>query len=587
MRRALLFSCSVLALACDDDTAAPDGSVVGGDARADADKIDLDLTDASDRDGGSDAAAGDAGDARIPPDIGRPPDAATREGLAPIGRVDSDRFVTSPACSECHTNTDQSQAMRDGQGRPISQFDLWRSSMMANASRDPFWRAVVAAEVASHPDAAAAIELKCMRCHAPMAVYDEPQRIALLDGDSPESLLGLDGVSCTACHQIQEAGLGTPESWTGGFIIGDDREVNALHENIQAGPMEIWTGFRPVRGLHQRQPELCATCHTLISGNGFAEQTPYLEWRHARVAQTCQGCHVPQTDADGEPVATQVANTRGGTDDPQLEVRTPFGRHLFVGGNTIMLSILRDQADWLRPNAPPEAFDATIEATRQQLTERAATFAVAARRDQEALEVTVSLRNLAGHKLPTAYPSRRVWIRLEVRDREGQVRFLSGDYDVAGRLLGADGLPLPSEFPGGPIEPHRDRVAHGEVQVYEAVMTAGGDGPTFSVVDATANLKDNRIPPIGWRANPPPEIAPVGVEGDPDFGPTDAVHFRVDDVLGVGLEVNAQLLYQSISARFVAELAQADAPEVRRFLDFYEQADRRPVVMRTAEARVE
>ena len=571
--------------ACDDDPAgaAADAAPPTSDAARD-----VAVAPDAELDAGDDGTVPpvDAGDARVAPDRGVSPDAAPRAGYAAIYRVDDDRFVTSPACSECHTNDDRSMAMRDAQGRPISQFDLWRSSMMANAARDPFWRAVVSAEVAAHPEDAAEIENKCLRCHSPMAVYDAPGRMSLIDGDEAQSMLALDGVSCTVCHQIQEEGLGTPESWSGGFVIGDDREVNALHEDVQSAKMELWTGFRPVLRLHQRDPELCATCHTLINDHGFAEQTPYLEWRHAQVPQTCQGCHVPQTDADGAPITTRVANTRGGTDDPQLEARTPFGRHLFVGGNTLMLSILRDQADWLRPNAPPEAFDATIAATLKQLQERTANFAVQAQRVGDAVEVTVAVSNLAGHKLPTAYPSRRVWIRVEATDAEGGVRFLSGDYDVAGRLLGADGVPLPSEFPGGPVEPHRDLVANGEVQVYEAVMGGPDGAPMFSVIDATANMKDNRIPPAGWRPNPPPEIAPVGVEADGNFGSTDTVRFRVEAVEGVVLQVRAQLLYQSISARFIGELARADTVEVRRFLEFYEAADRRPVEMRSVELEV-
>ncbi len=569
----LLFLC--LLVGCD-------GASEGTDA-GEEDDVPLDAAPSAPDQGDVGDVGGDSGldaaDARVADAEEISPDAALREGLAPIGRVDTERFATSPACSECHTNTGRSEAMRDRAGRPVSQFDLWRSSMMANAARDPLWRAVVAAEVAGHPELAAEIEAKCLRCHAPMAVYDTPQRMEVLDGDGPDSLLGLDGVSCTVCHQIQEEGLGAPESWSGGFVIGDEREINALHEDLRAEPMELWTGFRPVLRPHQRRPELCATCHTLYNGAGFAEQTPYLEWQHAQVAQTCQGCHVPQTDWDGEAISTQAANTRGGTDDPELAVRSPFGRHLFVGGNTLMLSILRDQADWLRPNAPPEAFDATIAATRQQLTERAATLAVQGWRAGDAVEVTVTVGNLAGHKLPTGYPSRRVWVRVEVRDVQGAVRFLSGDFDEAGRLLGPTGAPLLSEQAGGPIEPHRDRVGHGEVQVYEAVMADAEGAPSFSVLDARAYVKDDRLLPTGWRPNPPADIAPVGVDADPDFGPTDVVHYRIEDVVGP-VEIRVTLLYQTVSGRFIAELAQVDVPEVRRFLDFYEQADRRPVAMR-------
>ena len=38
----------------------------------------------------------------------------------------------------------------------------------------------------------------------------------------------------------------------------------------------------------------------------------------------------------------------------------------------------------------------------------------------------IAIRNLAGHKLPTAYPSRRVWLHVSVRDPSGGRVFESG-----------------------------------------------------------------------------------------------------------------------------------------------------------------
>ena len=42
------------------------------------------------------------------------------------------------------------------------------------------------------------------------------------------------------------------------------------------------------------------------------------------------------------------------------------------------------------------------------------------------LQIDVFVKNLAGHKLPTAYPSRRVWLNLTVHGRNGQIIFNSG-----------------------------------------------------------------------------------------------------------------------------------------------------------------
>ena len=49
------------------------------------------------------------------------------------------RFVTSAACALCHSNHFAASAMRGSEGEDLGPFNLWQGTMMANASRDPFW----------------------------------------------------------------------------------------------------------------------------------------------------------------------------------------------------------------------------------------------------------------------------------------------------------------------------------------------------------------------------------------------------------------------------------------------------------------
>jgi hypothetical protein len=78
--------------------------------------------------------------------------------------------------------------------------------------------------------------------------------------------------------------------------------------DIQQGLQHIMRtstqGYRPERGDHIREAELCATCRTLITtarGPGgkpigaLPEQMPYPEWLHSnyRNKQSCQDCHIP------------------------------------------------------------------------------------------------------------------------------------------------------------------------------------------------------------------------------------------------------------------------------------------------------
>ena len=64
--------------------------------------------------------------------------------------------------------------MRDGSD--VSIDSLWRGTMMANSSRDPYWQASVRAETLSNPDYNEIIQDKCSQC----AIRPWPGRQRLL-----------------------------------------------------------------------------------------------------------------------------------------------------------------------------------------------------------------------------------------------------------------------------------------------------------------------------------------------------------------------------------------------------------------------
>ncbi|MCO5171839.1 MAG: cytochrome c family protein [Planctomycetes bacterium] len=531
---------------------------------------------------------------------------ATWPHPAALQEVELGRYATSPLCARCHSASPQATAMRDGAGEAIGAHDLWQATMMANASRDPLWRAEVSVEVQATPAARAAIEAKCMSCHTPMASVharslSQPLRLALLGQDTPEAQLALDGVSCTHCHQIEADPANVAATFNGNERLTANKDLLGPHDQPQGTPMFLRTGYLPRKGDHVRSSAQCASCHTLYTttlapdgtptGGTHPEQTAYLEWQNsvfdetrplpAAEARSCQACHMPSQDR-GAPLATKIARDNGGQDYPNLSDRAPVGRHLFVGGNTLVLSILRDNAADLRPAAPAAAFDAVIAATREQLRTRTATVSIApAVRSGDALTLAVRVENLTGHKLPTGHPTRRLWLRLRVLDAQGRVVFASGEHDAAGRLVDATGRPLPGEAAGGPTYPHRDRVtAPDEVQVWEAVMRDRSGAPTWLLMRAEGYWKDDRLLPRGWDPSHPAaaDTAPAGVAGDVDFGPGgDTVRYEVVAPLASGpYEVEATVLYQPLSARFAAELFRYATPEVEAFRAYYEAADRTP-----------
>jgi hypothetical protein len=525
---------------------------------------------------------------------------------------------TSEACALCHSTSERATAMRDSAGRSVAPYDLWQSTMMANSARDPFWRAVMSAEMAAAPNAKELIASECMKCHTPLA-----ERAGLSDhgtGDPLHALecgealgeLARDGVSCTICHGIAPDGLGTPASYSAGFQLDPWRRLFGPHADPVPGPMRMHTGFTPAHGDHVTSSALCGSCHTLITHTlaedgtpteiKFHEQTPYLEWRNSMysnegpdgsvlmrpspVARTCQDCHMPKKDVDGKQIVTRLAHNPPGTDFPFIEPRSPFGRHLLVGGNAFMLSMLRDNAEALGVQAPREAFDATIAATREQLGERTAALAVTPVQHKDgAVSFAVTVTNRTGHKLPTGHPSRRMWLEVTVRDGAGAVVFSSGRHDATGRIVGPDGSVLPTELAGGPVEPHRAVVTRGdEVARYRAVIADSSGAPTHTLLQGASWYVDDRILPFGWDPEHPDAAAtkPYGVEGDTDFeAGRDTVRYTFAAPGETKLTVEARLLYQSVSPRWVAEVARFDTPEVAKFLAMYERADRAPEVLAT------
>ena len=79
---------------------------------------------------------------------------------------------------------------------------------------------------------------------------------------------------------------------------------------------------------------------------------------------------------------------------------------------------------------------------------------------------TSSVENLGGHKLPTAYPSRRAWLHFIVRDRSGRVVFESGALKPDGSIQRQRQRRGRRQF-----EPHYAEIrSPDEVQIYESIL---------------------------------------------------------------------------------------------------------------------
>jgi hypothetical protein len=489
-------------------------------------------------------------------------------------------FQTSDRCVACHNG------LSTPTGEDISIGLNWRTSMMANAGRDPYWMAGVRRELIDHPTASALIQDECTICHMPMMRYEA--RLAGGEGDAfghlppdtsklPDKLSD-DGVSCSVCHQITDQNLGKRESFVGGFKID---EVAKPFERRVYGQFEIKQGhktimrssstFLPTEGKHIQQSELCATCHTLLTQaldsagrviGELPEQVPYQEWVHSDYRQTrsCQSCHMPQVKEE-VPITSVFGEPRAG-----------FSRHTFVGGNFFIQRILNRFRNDLSVPVPPQEMDAAANRTIAHLQNEAAKLTI--QRIEASggrLDATLAVENLGGHKLPTAYPSRRVWLHVTVRDSAGRTVFESGALNADGSIRGNDNDEDATRF-----EPHYTEITRPEqVQIYESVMADPGGRVTTGLLTALRYVKDNRLLPRGFdKRTAGPEVAVHGeAEADADFaGGGDSIKYSVDVGAAQGpFVVDAELWYQPIAFRWAMNLKPYDAMEPKRFVGYYEQ----------------
>ena len=500
---------------------------------------------------------------------------------APANHAAMPLFAHSTECVACHNQ------IVTADGTDVSIGTAWRSTMMANAARDPYWQAAVRRETIDHPTQAVAIQDECAACHMPM-----DQRMSQAAGHpggvfaqlpfsdlnlSDERKLASDGVSCTVCHQIANDKLGTPESFNGRFVVAGPnaqggRQVQGPYA-IDAGRRRIMqsvTGYEQVEAPHIKQSELCATCHTLITEpfgpdgkvvGRLPEQMNYQEWQHSAFNAekvSCQSCHMPRSTG---PV--RMASVLG-------DYRDGLSQHAFVGGNAFMLRMLSRYRAELGVEALPSELAATAQATMRQLQYDTATLVIGSPQlSGGSLGFDVSVTNLTGHKFPTGYPARRTWLHVTVRDGQGRPVFESGAIGADGAIAGND-----SDADATRFEPHYQEVTRpDQVQIYEPILGDPAGKPTTGLLTATQYLKDNRLLPRGFdKATAHADIAVHGdARGDADFTAAgDRVRYRVSVAGAAGpFAIEVELRYQSIAYRWANNLEKYDAPEPKRFVGYY------------------
>jgi hypothetical protein len=498
-------------------------------------------------------------------------------------------FHTSDRCVACHNG----MTSADGEGFSIG-FD-WQASIMANSSRDPYWQGSVRRETIDHPESSKFIQNDCSFCHMAavrLADRDEHRVTTIFDRLPFQQLTkktsqlqrsAQDGVTCSVCHQIDKQDLGAPSTFNGNVVVS-----KAVHYDIRPeyGPfapdhghqtmMHSSTGgFLPQQEAHIRDAALCAGCHTLITNalgpDGqtiahFPEQVPFQEWQHSAYNEkkTCQECHMPAVNGP-TPVTALYGQMRDGA-----------RHHYFVGANFFVQSLLNEHRDDLRTVARSDDLEAAAARTRNFLATQAARVVIEhANLSAGNLSFTVVTQNLTGHKLPTAYPSRRAWLHVIVTDAKNRTVFESGALRSNGSIVGNVNDDDPTRF-----EPHfREITRPDQVEIYEPILGDVQGHVTTGLLSTVRYLKDNRLLPYGFdKSTATPDIAVYGdAAEDPNFTDrgSDIRYIVPTNSVTSPLHIKVELWYQPIGFRWAHNLGPYKAAEPQRILRYYESASSR------------
>jgi hypothetical protein len=504
-------------------------------------------------------------------------------------------FQTSDRCVACHNG------MKTTSGADFSIGLDWRASIMANSSRDPYWQGSVRRETMDHPGASADIQDECSHCHMPMGfeeAHGQGKKSEVFshlpfDPDNKADVAPEDGVSCSICHQISKKNLGTPASFVGNFVIDPPEVPNRRPEHgpfiIDAGHQRVMQtstgGFVPEQGTQIRDSALCGTCHTLYTNSlgpdgkpvaRFPEQMPYLEWQHSDYSAktSCQTCHMPQVD--GESTVTSLFGV------PRQGAR----HHTFVGANFFMLRMLNDYRQDLSVSALPSELTAVSQATVNFLQGYSARLGIRNVDTAEGkLHFDVLVENLAGHKLPTAYPSRRAWLHVVVKDRDGKSVFESGALNPDGSIKGNVNDADPTRY----LPHYREVTSSDQVQIYETILKDPEGRVTTGLLTTVGYLKDNRLLPSGFdKSSAEKDIQVVGeAADDPNFNDKgDLVRYSVAADPSAGpFHIEVELWYEPIGFRWAHNLAAYQTPEPQRLVNYYDSlASGAAVVLAKTEA---
>jgi hypothetical protein len=260
--------------------------------------------------------------------------------------------------------------------------------------------------------------------------------------------------------------------------------------------------------------------------------------------------------------------------------REGMHRHEFVAANFFMQHMLNKYRGDLSVAALPHELTNAAARTVAFLQTQSARVSIRnLESSSSGLTMEVFVENLSGHKLPTAYPSRRAWLHVAIRDANGRTVFESGGLNPDASIKGNDNDADPLRF-----EPHYQEITSPEqVEIYESIPKDSAGHVTTGLLSAVGYLKDNRILPSGFnKQTADKDIAVIGeAANDPNFTDKGSlVRYSVSTGDAPGpFHIEAELWYQPIGFRWAHNLAPYTEAEPQRFVGYYDSMSSSTAVM--------
>lgn len=448
-------------------------------------------------------------------------------------------FAKVKQCRMCHSETDNGNA---------DPYFSWQGGMMAQAAKDPVFRAALAISEQDIPG----VGEFCFRCHTPRGWLEGRSTPSDGSGLNHEDMYG---VSCDVCHRLidpmsdesKDLIEHAPPGYGNAMMVADP-------DNVVRGPYADTKGAMPHKTMKSdfhASGDLCGTCHD-ISNPVFAKdvktQPPYAfghiertysEWALSDFAKqgkegSCQSCHYPKVEGGGQ--ASKFGSQH----------RDHFVIHGPVGGSTWVQQATWEM--WDGKDMDNRAFRAAKKSA-QELLKTAATVDITF---PEKKVASLRITNLTGHKLPSGYPEgRRMWVNVKFLNAAGDIVKELGKYGTKNDTLSEKTVAVSTL-----LDPDSTTVYECLPGISEETAEKFNKKPgkSFHFVLNDMITKDNRIPPKGFSNAAFKEHLSQPVQATyADGQHWDDLKYQIPQGCS---KIVVNLMYQSVSWEYIKFLAE-------------------------------